>query len=97
MRLPRERQSDKKERMRRTMAAYDSYFLMKEEDVAGYVQARYAGHFAPDAVLTVKEKILMLLTKQLSYISYSYISPTLLYPILKQNKRRYHLLLLNTL
>ena len=37
------------------MAAYDSYFLMKEEDVAGYVQARYAGHFAPDAVLTVKE------------------------------------------
>ena len=55
MRLPREWQSDKKERMRRTMAAYDSYFLMKEEDVAGYVQARYAGHFAPDAVLTVKE------------------------------------------
>ena len=37
------------------MAAYDKYFLMKEEDVAGYVQARYAGHFAPDAVLTVKE------------------------------------------
>ena len=37
------------------MAAYDKYFLMKEEDVAGYVQARYAGHFAPDAKLTVKE------------------------------------------
>ena len=37
------------------MAAYDKYFLMKEEDVAGYVQAKYAGHFAPDAKLTVKE------------------------------------------
>ncbi len=38
-----------------TMANYDTYFLMKEEDVAGYVQTKYAGHFAPDAVLTVKE------------------------------------------
>ena len=37
------------------MANYDTYFLMKEEDVAGYVQTKYAGHFAPDAVLTVKE------------------------------------------
>ena len=37
------------------MAAYDKYFLMKEEDVAGYVQTKYAGHFAPDAKLEVKE------------------------------------------
>ena len=37
------------------MARYDKYFLMKEEDVAGYVQTKYAGHFAPDAKLTVKE------------------------------------------
>ncbi len=37
------------------MAGYDTYFLMKEEDVAGYVQAKYAGYFAPDAKLTVKE------------------------------------------
>ncbi len=37
------------------MASYDRYFLMKEEDVAGYVQAKYAGYFAQDAKLTVKE------------------------------------------
>ena len=37
------------------MADYSKYFLMKEEDVGGYVQAKYAGHFAPDAKLTVKE------------------------------------------
>ena len=37
------------------MARYDKYFLMKEEDVAGYVQTKYAGHFAPDAKLTVRE------------------------------------------
>ncbi len=37
------------------MAAYDKYFLMKEEDVAGYVQTKYGGHFAPDAKLEVKE------------------------------------------
>ncbi len=37
------------------MSRYDTYFLMKCEDVAGYVQAKYPGHFAPDAVLTVKE------------------------------------------
>ncbi len=37
------------------MAKYDKYFLMREEDVAGYVQTKYAGHFAPDAKLTVKE------------------------------------------
>ena len=37
------------------MADYSKYFLMKEEDVAGYVQHRYAGYFAPDAKLTVKE------------------------------------------
>ncbi len=37
------------------MANYDKYFLMREEDVAGYVQTKYAGHFAPDAELSVKE------------------------------------------
>ncbi len=37
------------------MAKYDKYFLMKEEDVAGYVQTKYAGHFAPEAKLTVRE------------------------------------------
>lgn len=37
------------------MSKYDTYFLMKESDVPAYVQARYPGHFAPDAVLTVKE------------------------------------------
>ena len=37
------------------MSQYDTYFLMKEADVPGYVQARYPGHFAPDAVLTVRE------------------------------------------
>ena len=37
------------------MADYSKYFLMKEEDVGGYVQAKYAGYFAPDAKLTVKE------------------------------------------
>ena len=35
--------------------AYDTYFLMKESDVIDYVQTKYAGFFAPDAVLTVKE------------------------------------------
>ena len=34
------------------MSQYDTYFLMKENDVPGYVQTRYPGHFAPDAVLT---------------------------------------------
>ena len=37
------------------MSRYDTYFLMKCEDVAGYVQEKYPGHFAPDAILTVKE------------------------------------------
>ena len=37
------------------MSRYDTYFLMKCEDVAGYVQEKYPGHFAPDAVLAVKE------------------------------------------
>lgn len=37
------------------MSQYDTYFLMKETDVPGYVQTRYPGHFAPGAVLTVKE------------------------------------------
>lgn len=37
------------------MSKYDTYFLMTEADVPGYVQARYPGHFAPDAALTVKE------------------------------------------
>lgn len=37
------------------MSRYDSYFLMKEGDVVGYVQHKYPGHFAPGAELTVKE------------------------------------------
>lgn len=37
------------------MSRYDTYFLMKDADVAEYVQTRYPGHFAPDAVLSVKE------------------------------------------
>lgn len=37
------------------MSRFDTYFLMKDSDVAEYVQTKYAGHFAPDAVLTVKE------------------------------------------
>ena len=37
------------------MSRYDTYFLMKEGDVADYVQTRYPGRFAPDAELTVKE------------------------------------------
>lgn len=37
------------------MSRYDSYFLMKEGDVVGYVQHKYPGHFTPGAELTVKE------------------------------------------
>ena len=37
------------------MSKYDTYFLMKETDVPDYVQTRYPGHFAPNAVLTVHE------------------------------------------
>lgn len=37
------------------MSRFDTYFLMKETDVVEYVQHKYPGHFAPDAVLTVKE------------------------------------------
>ena len=37
------------------MSIYDTYFLMKSSDVAGYVQHRYPGHFAEDAILTVNE------------------------------------------
>ena len=37
------------------MSRFDTYFLMKEADVIEYVKTRYPGHFAPDAVLTVKE------------------------------------------
>ena len=34
---------------------YDTYFLMKENDVIDYVKTKYPDFFAPDAVLTVKE------------------------------------------
>ena len=37
------------------MSRFDTYFLMKEADVIEYVQEKYAGFFAPDAVLTTKE------------------------------------------
>ena len=37
------------------MSRYDTYFLMKDNDAADYVQTKYPGHFAPDAKLTVKE------------------------------------------
>ncbi|MBQ8129599.1 MAG: S-methyl-5-thioribose kinase [Clostridia bacterium] len=37
------------------MSRYDTYFLMKCEDVGDYVQTKYPGHFAPDAKLTAKE------------------------------------------
>ena len=37
------------------MSRFDTYFLMKEADVIEYVQYKYPGHFAPDAVLTTKE------------------------------------------
>ena len=37
------------------MSRFDTYFLMKEADVIEYVQTKYPGHFAPDAVLTTKE------------------------------------------
>jgi len=37
------------------MSRFDTYFLMKEADVIEYVQTKYPGYFAPDAVLTTKE------------------------------------------
>ena len=37
------------------MSRFDTYFLMKEADVIEYVQEKYAGFFAPDAVLTTKD------------------------------------------
>lgn len=37
------------------MSKFDTYFLMKENDVADYVQTKYPGHFDQNAVLTVKE------------------------------------------
>ena len=37
------------------MSRYDTYFLMKCEDVGDYVQTKYPGHVAPDAKLTAKE------------------------------------------
>lgn len=37
------------------MSRYDTYFLMKENDVVDYVRYKYPGHFAHDAELAVKE------------------------------------------
>ena len=37
------------------MSKYDTYFLMKENEVPEYVQTKYPGYFAPDAKLEVKE------------------------------------------
>lgn len=37
------------------MSCFDTYFLMKEPDVAEYVKEKYAFHFPKDAELSVKE------------------------------------------
>ena len=37
------------------MSKYDTYFLMKENEVPDYVREKYPDFFAPDAKLEVKE------------------------------------------
>ncbi len=37
------------------MGKYDTYFLMKTNDVPGYVQEKYSGYFEKDAVLSCQE------------------------------------------